>query len=527
MCRSDGLCRAVCAVVACLPVSAAWAADVFDMGPGLTSLAFVTVDNPGNPPDATGFGAVDYTYGIGRYPVTAAQYTAFLNAVAAHDTHGLYNSLMWSSGFGAKIQRGGSFGNYTYSVAPDYANRPVNIVSWGSAARFANWLTNGQPTGAQDSSTTEDGSYFLNGVTHAAGLLAVTRRSPEDGGRYYIPTEDEWYKAAFHGNDGATGNYWPWPTGSDAPPGNLVTTPDPGNNANFYMGGYAVGSPYWRTEVGVFANSAGPYGTFDQGGNVWEWNESVVGVHRVARGGSFVAVRDNLHASVRLTASPTDAVSAIGFRVVELHGVPVTPANPPSVTLITPADGAVYALNEFVVAEYHCEDEGGGSDLVSCEGTVAAGGPVDTATVGDRSFTVTAVDHAGNSTQVTQTYQVVYDFVSAGGFGSPVANPPSLNVARAGSTVPVKWRLPDGAGGFLCDLDVVVGLSVQQVDCHDLTSALGDPAPAQTAGNSGLRCQDGEYLFNWRSDRSQAGRCYRFILSLDDGSEHEVWFSLR
>jgi hypothetical protein len=55
-------------------------------------------------------------------------------------------------------------------------NHPITNVNWGDAARFANRLQNGQPTGAQDATTTEAGVYLLNGaVTHAA-LLAVSRK---------------------------------------------------------------------------------------------------------------------------------------------------------------------------------------------------------------------------------------------------------------------------------------------------------------------------------------------------------------
>ena len=71
-------------------------ADVFNMGDGLTSLEFVTVGNPGNAADSTGYGAVDHVYQIGKFEVTAGQYTEFLNAVAATDTYGLYSTLMWS-----------------------------------------------------------------------------------------------------------------------------------------------------------------------------------------------------------------------------------------------------------------------------------------------------------------------------------------------------------------------------------------------------------------------------------------------
>ncbi len=63
---------------------------------GLTSLEFVTVGNPGNANDGTGYGGVDYAYDIGKFEVTAGQYTEFLNAVAAADPYGLYGSDMWS-----------------------------------------------------------------------------------------------------------------------------------------------------------------------------------------------------------------------------------------------------------------------------------------------------------------------------------------------------------------------------------------------------------------------------------------------
>jgi hypothetical protein len=152
------------------------------------SIETVTVGNPGNTGENSGesepggggpdriCGAVDYVYNIGTFEVTAGQYAQFLRAVAGtEDTYGLYNTGMWCYWFGCRIERTGSSPNYSYSVAPDWADRPVNYVSWGDAARFANWLHNGQPTGAQDLTTTEDGSYYLNGATSNAELLAVVR----------------------------------------------------------------------------------------------------------------------------------------------------------------------------------------------------------------------------------------------------------------------------------------------------------------------------------------------------------------
>ncbi|MGB2985977.1 MAG: SUMF1/EgtB/PvdO family nonheme iron enzyme, partial [Phycisphaerae bacterium] len=303
--------------------------------PGMV-IETVPVGNPGNAGELSGegaggygpdriCGAVDYVFNIGMFEVTAGQYTEFLNAVADEDTYGLYNTSMLSSSDGCKIRRTGSSGSYVYLVDADgddvedadWLDRPVNYVSWGDAARFANWLHNGQPTGAQDLSTTEDGSYYLNGATSDAALLAVVR---EPDRTWVIPSEDEWYKAAYHKNDGDTGNYFDYPTSTDSVPSNDLIDPDPGNNATFYAGGYTIGSPYYRTAVGDFENSESPYDTFDQGGNVWEWNEVIIdGVVRGVRGGSFDQDKSNMRAATRNGGiSPTYEYYYIGFRVAEV-----------------------------------------------------------------------------------------------------------------------------------------------------------------------------------------------------------------
>ena len=262
-------------------------------------------------------GAVNYTYSIGKYEVTAGQYTEFLNAVAKTDTYGLYSPNMWNGEYACKIQRNGSPGSYTYSVAAEWANRPVNYVGWGDTTRFTNWMHNGQPTGPQSLATTENGSYFLNGAITSEALMAVTR---EGDATWVIPSEDEWYKAAYHKNDGVTGNYFDYPTSSDNVPSNDLINPDPGNNATFYIddNDYTVGSPYYRTGVGAHENSDSPYGTFDQGGNVWEWNEAVViygSPQRGLRGGFFNDIGINLRASGRMYYSPTNKDYPVGFRV--------------------------------------------------------------------------------------------------------------------------------------------------------------------------------------------------------------------
>jgi len=246
--------------------------------------------------------------------VTAGQYTEFLNAVAGVDTYGLYNTRMWSHSRGCKIERHDPAGNYSYHV---WADRPVNFISWGDAARFANWMHNDQPPGAQGLSTTEDGSYFLDGAMTDDELLAITR---EADATWVIPSENEWYKAAYHKNDGVTGNYWDYPMGSTAVPDNGFPGGDTGNSANFLDNDhYTIGSPYWRTEVGYFGLSASPYDTFDQCGNVDEWNEAVVGVlARGLRGGSYSAYPSRLPAAYRNYDYPTRENDRLGFRVAEV-----------------------------------------------------------------------------------------------------------------------------------------------------------------------------------------------------------------
>jgi sulfatase modifying factor 1 len=180
----------------------------------------------------------------------------------------------------------------------------------------ANWLSNGQPPGAQNASTTEDGSYALNGATTQAQLMGVTRKA---NAIWAIPTEDEWYKAAYYDpNKPGGAGYWNYPTRSNAVPSNLLD-PSGTNNADYYNGGYTIGAPYYRTEVGAFASSPSAYGTFDQGGNLWQWNETAIaGPYRGLRGGSFYNDDSYLTASYRGYSNPTYVDYFFGFRIAEV-----------------------------------------------------------------------------------------------------------------------------------------------------------------------------------------------------------------
>jgi sulfatase modifying factor 1 len=279
----------------------------------------VVVGNAGNTADITGYGSVGYNYNIGKYEVTAGQYTEFLNAVAATDIYGLYNASMWVETDGCNIQRNGSSGSYTYSVANDWANRPVNYVSYWDACRFTNWLGNGQ-----GASGTETGAYTLNGYNDSDGR-AIGRNT---GWKWAVTSEDEWYKAAYYDPNKAGGaGYWDYPTKSNTAPANEVLGTDPGNSANYYDGSLTIGYRYFRTNVGEFENSGSAYGTFDQGGNVWECNEAIVyqGANyasRAVRGGAFATAYYDLQASSRNNIGPTYEHTDFGFRVSEVAPVP-------------------------------------------------------------------------------------------------------------------------------------------------------------------------------------------------------------
>jgi formylglycine-generating enzyme required for sulfatase activity len=292
------------------------------VGEGVASSAItiqtVPVRNVGNAPDTmvesdgtTGYGSVNYAYNIGEYDVTSSQYTAFLNAVAASDPYGVYNSAMAGTTTGNPgIIQSGSSGSYTYSVAAGRDNYPVTDVTFWDATRFANWLDNGQPTGPEGAGTTETGTYTL--TSDGIANNTVTRNANYT---WAVSSENEWYKAAYYSPtlNGGTGGYWLYPTQS-----NTIST----SQANF---GGVVGD---TTPVGSYACPS-YYGTYDQGGDVWQWNDTIktiYGPFRGSRGGDFYAHSTDLVLQSGgwggLDAAPMDVADYQGFRVSQLVSVP-------------------------------------------------------------------------------------------------------------------------------------------------------------------------------------------------------------
>jgi sulfatase modifying factor 1 len=303
-----------CAMKAPSLLTLAASAVLITSASATVTIDWVTVGNAGNAAqsegnrahsfiEGDGFGAVGYEYQIGKYEVTNAQYGAFLNAKAATDSYGLYNSNMASYG----ITQGGVDGSYTYSVTGGLENRPVVYVSWFDAARFSNWMANGQGNG-----DTEDGSYSLLGAT--SGVFMVNT-----GAKAWIPTENEWYKAAYY--NGGTSTYSLFPNGQDS-----VTEAD----ATYRWSSDA-------TDVGYGTSSS--YGTFGQGGNVWEWNDAVTDRYgyweRGTRGGSFNERSNYMRSSEQYFQDPSYETTDYGFRLAS--AVP----EPSSLVLTMLASGVV------------------------------------------------------------------------------------------------------------------------------------------------------------------------------------------
>ena len=248
-------------MLSCIAAILAWngAATAHDVG-----FDMANIGNPNNPADpATGLGRVERTFAISKRSVTIAECVTFLNAVAKKDRHGLYNPLMASDPMIAGIRRDGPPGNDVYSAiepsgavqfaAATAGGRPVTYVNWFDVARFANWMSNGQPVGPQGPTTTEDGAYRLDG---AVSGTAVPRNqvNPNVGGAptFYLPTENQRYKAAYYSPtlDNGKGGYDRYATASDTAPSNRV-----GGEAN--MANFIDDSSGTYVHSGRFKNSCG------------------------------------------------------------------------------------------------------------------------------------------------------------------------------------------------------------------------------------------------------------------------------
>ncbi len=187
----------------------------------------------------------------------------------------------------------------------------------------------------------------------------------------------------------------------------------------------------------------------------------------------------------------------------------------PAITINSPAQGANYALNQTVLADYNCSDPNNGSGIQSCTGSAANGAAIDTSSVGAESFTVTAIYRAGNQSIQTVNYTVGYDVVAL--FDQTKAH-------NSGSTIPIKLKLVDANG---------VNRSAPGIQ---LTAVRVDPGnlPAQSPGNSNpanmfsFDSSSQSYQYNLKSEKTWTAGTYRLIFRIaGDPVEHSISFNIR
>lgn len=322
-------------VVLSLPTSAA------------VNIDWVTISDAGNAAQSAanrthssfngdGLGSVAYTYRMSRNETTISQYVTFLNAVATTDPYNLYNPSMASDGNIAGISRSGSSGNYNYSVNGS-GDRPITYVSWFDAARFANWMHNGQQTGGGAALTAETGAYTLSGA------ISGTAPARNVGATVWIPTENEWFKAAYYDpTKGGSGGYWLHANQSDSMTSNDFSV---AGAANFRAGDYATtpgnntysSSQNYLTDVGAYGtDSQNYYGMNDMAGNAMEWNDvdGAASSYRGLRQGVW------FHSEIELRSSSNSGDSASNEQV--FHGFRLAAAAIPE-----PATGLLAFIGLF------------------------------------------------------------------------------------------------------------------------------------------------------------------------------------
>jgi formylglycine-generating enzyme len=262
-------------------------ADTFGTGGNTFTIDFVGIGNPGNAADTTGYGAVPYTYQMGKYEVSRDMITK------ANNAGGPDIPLQDMSTFGGNV-----------------GTHPATGMSGWQVAHFVNWLNTSSGYAA---------AYKFNSVSGYFDLWTPAEAWTQGGenlyrnkdAHYFLPSENEWYKAAYHNGTG----YFDYPTGSDSVPGAVT-------------GGTGAGTAVYgqsESQGPADINNAGglsPYGTMGQGGNVMEWLESASAgandlplEYRVVRGGLWLWNATLLASSDRLYDDPDFPRYHIGFRV--------------------------------------------------------------------------------------------------------------------------------------------------------------------------------------------------------------------
>lgn len=219
-------------------------------------------------------GAVPYEYRITKTELTVQQYCDFVRAYAQYYPDARYDSFF--TGIWIHANYDSETGPVTFDYNPVVANFPTTLT-WRFAARYCNWLHNGKAT---DQDAFESGAYDTSTFTKNADGSINDQPIHSPGAKFWIPTENEWVKAAFYDpKKDSVGGYWQYPNGTDTP---LISGP-PGvgqTNAGTWPGDTGFG---WF-DVGSYPQTKSPWGLLDLSGGASEWNEDRAFNVRVERG---------------------------------------------------------------------------------------------------------------------------------------------------------------------------------------------------------------------------------------------------
>jgi YVTN family beta-propeller protein len=388
------------------------------------------------------------------------------------------------------------------ALTPDGDHAYVANVSAGTVSEY---------DVAADGSLSPDGSV----ATPSPGAIAI---SPDGDSAYVVNRTAATISQFSIDGGGALAPKSPATVDTGSTPVAVTATAD-----SVYASDFADDtiSQYDVQSNGTLAPKATP--TVASGRNPWGLAVAPDGKSVYAAAFSDRAVRQyDVGAGGALVAKGTPAVGS-AFRPIAVAVVPTHDTTPPTVDLRTPADGAQYDSGAVVAADYSCADE---TALASCDGDVASGAALDTTSAGPHAFTVTARDAAGNTTTVTHTYTVAapqggpgYDF---GGFLGTVQDGARVN---AGDAVPIVFSLGGNLG-----LDVLApgSPSTGRVDCGR-PGAPSTTEPALSKAGRGLLFNPatGHYVFVWQTKTSWKGTCRAFVVTLNDGSVHQLTVNFR
>ena len=284
-------------------------ADTFGSGSNSFEISFVQISQTNNakdPASGNNYGAVPYEYRAGIYEITESMITKATASGLVGVTAGAWTNQ----------------------------NQPAGNLSWFEAAAFVNFLnTNSGKTAAYNLAWNGSAWSMTLQAASNAWTLGGTNLYRNKDAYYFLPSENEWYKAAYYNPAGT--NYFLYPTTST----NVPTAVASGTDANTAV--YNQAALQGPAAVNL-AGGLSAYGTMGQGGNVWEWMETAADgtnttsdENRNLRGGTFALTADPMRSVEFRSFGPASDNVTFGFRVASVP-------EPSTYALLLLGAGAMY-----------------------------------------------------------------------------------------------------------------------------------------------------------------------------------------